>query len=53
MDEYFYEIKEFIDLILGKKQESGINSWNNSLVTMEIIEEIRKQSGIVYPADRV
>lgn len=51
-DEYFYEIKEFIDLILNEKKESKINSWHNSLVTMEIIDEIRKQLGIVYPADR-
>jgi predicted dehydrogenase len=52
-DEYYYEIKEFIDLILDKRQESEINSWQNSLATMEIIDEIRRQLGIVYPADRV
>jgi len=51
MDEYFYEIKEFIDLILQKKKESKINSWHNSLVTMEIIDEIRRQLGVAFPAD--
>lgn len=51
-DEYFYEVKEFIDLILHKKKESKINSWHNSLTTLEIIDEIRRQLGVVYPADK-
>ncbi len=50
-DEYYYEIKEFIDLIIAGKQQSKINSWNNSLVTLEIIDEVRRQLGVVYPAD--
>lgn len=50
-DEYYYEIKEFIDLILSGKKESSINSWNNSLITLEIIDEIRRQLGVVFPAD--
>lgn len=50
-DEYYYEVKEFIDLISEGKQESAINSWQNSLTTMEIIDEIRRQLGVVYPAD--
>lgn len=51
-DEYYYEVAEFIDLILAEKQESRINSHRNSLVTMEIIDEIRRQLGIHYPADK-
>lgn len=39
-DEYFYEVKEFIDLIVKGKQESDINSWQNSLTTLEIIDLI-------------
>lgn len=50
-DEYYYEIAEFIDLIQAGKLESAINSHENSLVTMEIIDEVRRQLGIVYPAD--
>ncbi len=52
-DEYYYEVKEFIDLVLSGKQESTINSWKNSLITMEIMDEIRKQLGVVYPADKM
>lgn len=39
--EYFYEIEEFINLIQSGKQESEINSWENSLIVMEIVDEIR------------
>lgn len=50
-DEYYYEIKEFIDLVLTDKRESIVNSHINSLITLEIIDEIRSQLGIVFPAD--
>ena len=52
-NEYYYEVKEFIDTVQSGKQESSINSWENSLITMEIMDEIRRQLGVVYPADRV
>ncbi|MDR2969603.1 MAG: Gfo/Idh/MocA family oxidoreductase [Tannerellaceae bacterium] len=52
-DEYYYEVKEFIDLVLAGRQQSETNSWQNSLSVIEIIDEIRRQLGIVYPADRV
>jgi predicted dehydrogenase len=39
-DEYYYEVKEFIDLIVQGRQESDINSWNNSRITLEIIDSI-------------
>jgi len=48
----YYEVKEFIELIETGKQESDINSHHHSLMTMEIIEEARRQTGIVFPADR-
>lgn len=51
-DEYYYEIAEFIDLILNDKRESSINSHENSLITLEVIDEIRRQLGVVYPADQ-
>ncbi len=51
-DEYYYEVAEFIDLIQAGKRESAVNSHANSLLTMEIIDEVRRQLGVVYPADR-
>ncbi len=51
-DEYYYEVAEFIDLILAGQRESAVNSHQNSLITIEIIDEVRRQLGIVYPADK-
>ena len=51
-NEYYYEIAEFIDTIQSGKKESVINSLSNSLITMEIMDEIRKQLGVRFPADR-
>lgn len=50
-NEYYYEIKEFIDLIQSEQKESAINSHEHSLITMEIMDEVRRQLGVVYPAD--
>lgn len=50
-DGYYYEVKEFIDLVLAGKQESDINSHQNSLTTLGVIDEVRHQLGVVYPAD--
>ena len=49
--EYYYEMEEFMNLIEQGKQESILNSWENSLNTIEIIDEIRRQLGVHYPAD--
>ncbi|MCL3851390.1 Gfo/Idh/MocA family oxidoreductase [Parabacteroides sp. GYB001] len=51
-NEYYYEVAEFLDLIQAGKRESSINSHENSLITLEIIDEIRRQLGVVYPADK-
>ncbi|WP_436376714.1 Gfo/Idh/MocA family protein [Cytobacillus sp. BC1816] len=51
-DSMYYEAKEFIHLVQAGKTESDINSYANSMITMEIIEEARRQIGVVYPADR-
>lgn len=51
--EYYFEVAEFIDLIQKNEKESTINSLENSLITIEIIDEIRKQLGIIYPADSI
>ncbi|MBS5797181.1 MAG: Gfo/Idh/MocA family oxidoreductase [Dysgonomonas mossii] len=51
--EYYFEVAEFIDLIQKNEKESTINSLENSLITIEIIDEIRKELGIIYPADSI
>lgn len=51
-DLYYYEIKEFIDIVLSDgPRESKVNSYENSMIVMEILDEIRRQVGVVYPAD--
>ena len=52
-DDYYYEICEFINVICSGKMESDVNSHSHSLITMEIMDEIRRQLGVVYPADRI
>lgn len=51
-NEYYYEIREFINLIENKQIESLTNSHLHSLITMEIMDEARKQLGVLYPADK-
>jgi predicted dehydrogenase len=51
-NEYYYEIAEFIDLIQSGRKKSANNSLENSLITMEIMDEIRRQLGVVFPADK-
>lgn len=50
--EYYYEVAEFINLVQSDKRESEINSHANSLIVIEILDEIRRQLGVVYPADK-
>ncbi|WP_332693984.1 Gfo/Idh/MocA family protein [Halalkalibacter lacteus] len=47
----YYEVKEFITLLTNNQFESSINSYERSLITANILEEARKEMGIVYPAD--
>lgn len=47
----YYEAKEFIELIQNGNFESSINSYANSLITAELMDEARKQIGLVFPAD--
>lgn len=48
---FHHEISEFINLIEMGKIESDINSHLNSLQSISVIDEIRRQSNMVYPAD--
>lgn len=48
----YYEAREFIDLIKKGKTESDINSFKKSRIVMNILEESRKQMGVVYPSDK-
>lgn len=48
-----YEVEEFANLIKSGKKESKINSLKVSREVIEVIEEARKQIGVVYPADKI
>ncbi|MGN7175237.1 oxidoreductase [Paenibacillus sp. FSL R5-0490] len=51
-DSMYYEAVEFIKLIQAGKTESEVNSFANSMTTMEILDEARRQMGVIYPADQ-
>ena len=50
-DVYYYEVAEFIDLVLSGRRESSVNTHRNSLLVISLIDEIRRQTGVVFPAD--
>ena len=52
-DEYYYEVVEFINLVQAGKLESEVNSHENSLITIEIIDEVRRQLGVSFLADHI
>ncbi|MFP7477007.1 Gfo/Idh/MocA family protein [Terribacillus saccharophilus] len=45
-DPMYYEIAEFIQLIQNNKQQSSINTWENSIITIEILDQARRQMGV-------
>lgn len=47
----YYEVEHFIELIQKNKLESPINSYERSLETINILEQARKQIGLIFPAD--
>ncbi|MCD9024934.1 Gfo/Idh/MocA family protein [Cohnella silvisoli] len=49
----YYEVQEFIQLIKSGAKQSSVNSHANSLKVIEIMDEARKQIGLIYPADRI
>lgn len=46
-----YELSAFIGMIERGEVSHGVNSHENSLAVMEIMDAARKQNGVVYPAD--
>ena len=48
----YYEAKEFIELIKSNQTESSINTFARSLAVTKIMDEVRQQIGIVFPADQ-
>ena len=50
--EYIYEITGFIDAIQNKMPESPINTHAISLMTAEVMDEIRRQTGVIFPVDQ-
>ncbi|HSQ89547.1 Gfo/Idh/MocA family oxidoreductase [Romboutsia sp.] len=50
-NDMYYEISHFIDLIKSNKTYSNLNTLENSLSVMNIMDTIRKQIGLYYPAD--
>ena len=47
----YYEIDHFIQCIKQKGQ-SPVNTFALSVQTMSVMDEARRQMGIIYPADR-
>jgi len=47
----YYEVAHFIELIQQNKLESPVNSYDRSLETINILEQARKQIGLIFPAD--
>jgi predicted dehydrogenase len=50
-DDYSYEISHFIDLVQSGQTSSPINTLASSLITMELMDEVRRQGKVVYPTD--
>lgn len=50
-NQYYYVVAEFINLVQQRKRESDINSHINSLIVIKIVDEVRRQLGVVFPAD--
>lgn len=53
VDSMCYEIEEFMSCINSGLTESAVNTRKMSRSVMKILDEIRRQTGIVYPADNI
>lgn len=52
LPELAYEMQDFISLIEQGELESRVNTYQRSLDTMLVMEEVRRQVGLVFPNDR-
>lgn len=50
-NDMYYELDEFINVINRNETESMKNSYENSLMAIQAMDEIRMQIGLEYPAD--
>lgn len=50
-EEMYYEANEFMNLIKKGKVQSDVNSHDLSLSVMKVLDEARRQMGVVFPAD--
>lgn len=50
-NDMYYELDEFINVINSNETESMKNSYKNSLMAIEVMDKIRSQIGLEYPAD--
>lgn len=50
-DDMYYELDEFINVINNKEIDSMKNSHKNSLIAIELMDKIRSQIGLEFPAD--
>lgn len=50
-NDMIYEIEDFIISIKSNLTTSNINNKNNSIIVMNLMDEIRNQIGLSYPAD--
>ncbi|MCP3027331.1 Gfo/Idh/MocA family protein [Halobacillus sp. A5] len=48
----YYEIEEFCSKINDRNRPAGNNSLDNTQIAAKLLEESRKQMGIVFPADK-
>lgn len=48
---YYHEIKHFIDLMDSGQTESQKNTLDNSINTLSVVDEIRRQCGLKFPSD--
>ncbi|TSB45502.1 Gfo/Idh/MocA family protein [Alkalicoccobacillus porphyridii] len=47
----YYEAVEFAKLIQEGKNESTLNSHKNTALTLQVLDEARRQIGLVFPSD--
>ncbi|WP_066186278.1 MULTISPECIES: Gfo/Idh/MocA family protein [Gracilibacillus] len=47
----YYEAKSFVESIENQQSENMVNTWEDSLRTMRVLDQARQQLGLRFPAD--